>query len=73
MSVVDNESDKKFKLKEIIDMLVVGGYFRARMPALTPFDRGPFPQTAPLTDTPVYQSVAHSLLTVACSFMNMLI
>jgi hypothetical protein len=42
MSVVDNESDKKFKLKEIIDMLVVGGYFRARMPALTPFDRGPF-------------------------------
>jgi hypothetical protein len=40
MSVVDNESDKKFRLKEIVDMLVVGGYFRARLPALTPFDRG---------------------------------
>lgn len=33
------ESEKKFKLKEIIDMLVVGGYFRARIPALSAFDR----------------------------------
>jgi len=35
----ETEPDRIFKLKECCDLLLAGGYFRARMPSLTPFDK----------------------------------
>jgi hypothetical protein len=36
---IESEADKAARLKEVVDLLLAGGYFRARIPALSPFDK----------------------------------
>lgn len=37
--VIDLDPETNPKLKEILDLLLLAGYFRIRIPSITPFDK----------------------------------